>query len=100
MRRWTVLGLPFQLVFLGQSIEPILKGVSIEGHLIDTNAEINFKVVHLTVLCHQLKQNKNTNETEVASNKSSLLLKILIQNTQTLQLVSMNHKTESIYKSY
>jgi hypothetical protein len=60
MRRSTVLSLPFQLVFLGQSIEPILKGVSIEGQVIDTYAEINFGVIHLTVLCHLLKQKQNT----------------------------------------
>ncbi len=69
MRRSTVLSLPFQLVFLGQSMEPILKGVSIEGHLIDTYAEMNFGVVHLAVVCDRLKQNTSTNETKVASNK-------------------------------
>ncbi len=31
---------------------------------------------------------------------SSLLLKNILQNTQTLQLFTMNIKTESIYKSY
>ncbi len=37
---------------------------------------------------------------QVAWNKSSLLLNIIIQNTQTLQLFTMNIKTEIIYKSY
>jgi hypothetical protein len=36
---------------------------------------------------------------QVASNKSSLLLKIQNQNTQTLQLFAKIIKTESIYKS-
>jgi hypothetical protein len=35
---------------------------------------------------------------KVASNKSCFLLKIQIQNTQTLQQFTMNIKTESIYK--
>jgi hypothetical protein len=34
---------------------------------------------------------------QVASNKSSLLLKIILQNTQTLQLFTKIIKTESIY---
>ncbi len=37
---------------------------------------------------------------QVARNKSSLLLNIIIQNTQTLQLFTMITKTEIIYKSY
>ncbi len=37
---------------------------------------------------------------QVASNKSSLLLKIILQKAQTLQLFTLNIKTESIYKSY
>jgi hypothetical protein len=37
---------------------------------------------------------------QIAWNKSSLLLKNTLQNTQTLQLFAMNIKTESIYKSY
>jgi hypothetical protein len=37
---------------------------------------------------------------QVASNKSSLLLKDISQNAQTLQLFAMNIKTEIIYKSY
>ncbi len=78
-------------------IEPILNGILIEGHVLDTYAEMNFGVVHLAVVCDRLKQNKNT---EFASNKSSSLLKILIQNTQTLQLFSMNHKTESTYNGF
>jgi hypothetical protein len=36
----------------------------------------------------------------VASNKSSLLLKINLQNTKTLQLFTKIIKTGSIYKSY
>jgi len=36
---------------------------------------------------------------QVASNKSNLLLKILMQNTQTVQLFTEIIKTESIYKS-
>ncbi len=36
---------------------------------------------------------------ESAANKLSLLLRIKIQNAQTLQLFTMNIKTESIYKS-
>ncbi len=39
------------------------------------------------------------NSTEVASNKSSLSLKIILQNTQTLHLFTMLIKKESIYKS-
>jgi hypothetical protein len=35
---------------------------------------------------------------QVAYNKSSLLLKIIVQNAQTLQLFSQIIKTESIYK--
>ncbi len=35
---------------------------------------------------------------QVACNKSSLLLKNILQNTQTLQLFTMNNKTESIKK--
>jgi hypothetical protein len=37
---------------------------------------------------------------QVAWNKSSLLLNIIIQNTQTLQLFTVIIKTEIIYKSY
>ncbi len=33
------------------------------------------------------------NKTEVASNKSGLLLKIILQNTQTLQIFTINIKT-------
>ncbi len=36
---------------------------------------------------------------QVAWNKSSLLLKSILQNTQTLQLFKMIIKMESIYKS-
>jgi len=37
---------------------------------------------------------------DVVQNKSSLLLKIILQNMQILQLFTINMKTESIYKSY
>jgi hypothetical protein len=37
---------------------------------------------------------------QAASNKSSLLLKIKIQKTQTLKLFKKIIQTESIYKSY
>jgi len=37
---------------------------------------------------------------QVSLNKSSLLLKIQMQNTQTMQLFTKIIKTESIYKSY
>ncbi len=37
---------------------------------------------------------------QVAWNKSSLLLKNISQNTQTLQLYTIDIETESIYKSY
>ncbi len=37
---------------------------------------------------------------QVALNKLSLLLKIILQNTQTLQLFMKIIKTESMYKSY
>ena len=37
---------------------------------------------------------------QVAWNKSSLLLKNILQNTQILQLLIKVIKTESIYKSY
>ncbi len=36
---------------------------------------------------------------QVASNKSSLLQNIILQNTQTLPLFAMITKTEIIYKS-
>jgi hypothetical protein len=36
---------------------------------------------------------------QVASNKSSLLLRTILQNTQTLQQFTKIIKTESIYKS-
>ncbi len=35
---------------------------------------------------------------QVAWNKSSLLLRFILQNTQTLQLFTTNIKTEGIYK--
>ncbi len=37
---------------------------------------------------------------QVPSKKSSFLLKIILQNSQTLQLFAMDIKTESSYKSY
>jgi hypothetical protein len=37
---------------------------------------------------------------QVAWNNSSILLKIILQNTQTLQLFTIITKTESINKSY
>jgi len=37
---------------------------------------------------------------DVVQNKSSLLLKIILQNMQILQLFTINMKTENIYKSY
>jgi hypothetical protein len=37
---------------------------------------------------------------QVVQNKSSLLLKNILQNTQKLQLFMMNIEAESIYKSY
>jgi hypothetical protein len=37
---------------------------------------------------------------QVPSNKLSLILKIQLQNTQTLQLFTNTIKTESFYKSY
>jgi hypothetical protein len=37
---------------------------------------------------------------QVAWNKSGLLLKIQMQNTQTLQLFTETIKTERIYKGY
>jgi hypothetical protein len=40
------------------------------------------------------------NRREVVQNKSSLLLKIILQNTQTLQLFTKIIKTGSIHKSY
>jgi hypothetical protein len=36
--------------------------------------------------------------TQVALNKSSLLLKYILQNTQTLELLTINVKTEIIYQ--
>ncbi len=39
------------------------------------------------------------NRTVVVQNKSSLLLKIIYKNTQTIQLFTMNIKTKTIYKS-
>ncbi len=41
---------------------------------------------------------KYLNKTLDASNKSSLLQKIILQNTQTLLLFTINIKTEMIYK--
>jgi len=38
--------------------------------------------------------------TEVVENKSSLLLAIILQNTQTLQLCTVTIKTKIIHKSY
>jgi hypothetical protein len=37
---------------------------------------------------------------EAAYNKSSLLLRNILQNTQTLRLFTMNNKIVCIYKSY
>jgi hypothetical protein len=37
---------------------------------------------------------------QVALNKSSLLLMTILQNTQTLHLITKIIKTESIYKSF
>jgi hypothetical protein len=37
---------------------------------------------------------------QIAWNKSSLVLKKILQNTQTLQLFTMIIKSESIFKSY
>ncbi len=37
---------------------------------------------------------------QVASNKSRLLPKNILQNTQKLELFSINTRTENIYKSY
>ncbi len=50
-----------------------------------------------TIFQHQLML--QTSFKQVPWNKSSLLLKKILQNTQTLQLFTMNIKTESIYKS-
>ncbi len=36
---------------------------------------------------------------QVVQNKSSLLPKVILQTTQTLQLFATNIKTESVYKS-
>jgi hypothetical protein len=52
---------------------------------------------------HRTKSKMITNVIEsvaVASNKLSILLKIILQDTQTLQLFTKIIKTESIYKSY
>ncbi len=38
--------------------------------------------------------------TVVVQNKSSLLLMIILKNAQTLQLFTVNIKTEIVYKSY
>ncbi len=37
---------------------------------------------------------------EIAGNKSSLLQKNILQNTQTLQIFTINIKIESFHKSY
>ena len=52
------------------------------------------------MVCYFLQSFNLFNRTEVALNKSSLVLKIILQNTQTLQLFSMNIKTEIILTSY
>ncbi len=40
------------------------------------------------------------NGTELVQYKSSLILNVIIPNTQTLQLLTINVKTEIIYKRY
>ncbi len=54
-------------------------------------------ILYIAVLFHQWNHNILYNKI-VAQNKSSLLLKNVLQNTQTLQLFTMNFKTEIIYK--
>jgi hypothetical protein len=51
-----------------------------------------------TIFQHQLML--PTSFQQVPWNKSSVLLKNILQNTPTQQLFTMNIKTESIYKSY
>ncbi len=41
-----------------------------------------------------------SNRTEAVQNKSSLILKIILQNPQTLQLSTINIKIDVIYKIY
>ncbi len=52
--------------------------------------------------CHDIQQDvgKEFIIKQVAWNESSLILKIILQNTQTLQKFTKIIKTESIYKSY
>ncbi len=56
--------------------------------LLKTVKEISFFMIYLTKI------------EQIASNKSSLLLKIHIQNTQTLQWFTEIINAESIYESY
>jgi hypothetical protein len=58
-------------------------------------------VSHFTLLGSNQKLSSAAYMVEkVASNKSSLLLKIILQNTQTLKLFTMIIKTGNIYKQY
>jgi len=50
------------------------------------------------VVSYQHRNHNILNNKIVAQNKSSLLLKNVLQNTQTLQLFTMNIKTEFFYK--
>ncbi len=68
--------------------------------------EAYLKVLHSCSLQHIRlvwmfgKSKHKYNRTVVVQNKSSLLLKIIFTNTQTLQLFTKKVKTEIIYASY
>ena len=69
-------------------------GVSRTHKKLKQNVKITDKISHL-----HLKNDHNSIE-QVTWNKSSLLLKSILQNLHTLQLLTMIIKTESTYKSY
>ncbi len=57
------------------------------------------KIIWSRVWIHLLLSIEGNMIEQIATNKSSLLLKNILQNTQILQLFTMVIKTESIYKS-
>jgi hypothetical protein len=65
-----------------------------------TMLHINNALLSFQILNHHAECCYNECITEQAAlNKSSLLLKIILQNAQTVQLFIFNTKAKSIYKS-
>jgi hypothetical protein len=65
------------------------------------NGEKKFDNIVARYFSKQVSLNWTKNMIEqVAYNKSSLLLRNILQNTQTLGLFTMKNKTVCIYKSY